>query len=107
MVRSDSWKKRPVVLKYWEYKNKLVSSGAKINPNNHLKVTFYMPMSKSWSKKKKALHDGTPHQNKPDIDNLLKAFMDSLLDEDQAVWSVTATKLWAEKGSIEYDDSEK
>ena len=37
---------------------------------------------------------GKPHQQKPDIDNILKGFMDCLLDEDKKVWNITANKYW-------------
>jgi len=37
-----------------------------------LAVTFYMPISKSLSKKKQQELDGTPHYKRPDLDNLIK-----------------------------------
>ena len=63
-------------------------------------VAFRIPMPKSWSKAKKAAMVDTKHQQKPDIDNLLKAIMDAVLPEDSHVWGVRAYKFWAETGSI-------
>ena len=63
-------------------------------------VTFYIPMPKSWSKKKKALMHGTQHQQKPDIDNLLKAVLDATMKEDCTVWSICTHKRWAYEGAI-------
>ena len=38
---------------------------------------------------------------KPDIDNLLKAWLDTFSGDDKYVYAVTAEKYWAEQGSIE------
>jgi Holliday junction resolvase RusA-like endonuclease len=40
------------------------------------------------------------HKSKPDLDNLLKAFTDALWEEDQGIWSLSATKMWGEAGAI-------
>lgn len=60
-----------------------------------LRIVFGLPMPNSWSNKKKALMDGLPHQSRPDIDNLEKAFLDALCTDDSYVWDVHATKLWS------------
>lgn len=98
MTRSDKWKKRPCVVRYWEYKDKLRASGVKIGDS--IDITFYIPMPKSWSPKKKKNHYLEPHKQKPDIDNLLKAFMDCILDEDESVFIVKAMKLWDYRGAL-------
>jgi Holliday junction resolvase RusA-like endonuclease len=54
-------------------------------PEQGAAITFFIPCPKTWSKKKKKLHHGTLHQSKPDLDNLLKAFTDSLLQEDKII----------------------
>ena len=51
-------------------------------------------MPKRWSKKKKKQFEGKPHQQRPDLDNYLKAWKDSVYEEDAIVWNVEATKLW-------------
>lgn len=63
-------------------------------------VVFFLPMPASWSvaKRKKMAH--TPHQQKPDIDNLLKAVFDALCEEDCHIWQIKASKYWADKGII-------
>ena len=57
MTRSDRWKKRPCVIKYWDYKTRLQAQldmyGVVID--DVIKVKFGVPMPKSWSKKKKNL----------------------------------------------------
>ena len=57
-------------------------------------------MPKSWSKEKKEQMACTPHQQRPDKDNLEKALMDAVLDEDCMVWDSRVTKLWATHGYI-------
>ena len=59
-----------------------------------------MTMPKSWSKKKKAAHVGKPHQVKPDLDNVLKGFMDALRTEDASVYAVSASKFWSERPGV-------
>ncbi|WP_109391127.1 RusA family crossover junction endodeoxyribonuclease [Proteus cibi] len=36
----------------------------------------------------------------PDVDNLIKAVMDAIFDEDCRVWNISASKLWGEQGKI-------
>jgi len=102
MTRADAWKKRPIVLKYWRFCDDLKAQARKIEyvPGDKVSLIFYIPMAKSWSKKKRELMLGKPHKAKPDIDNLAKAFLDALLIEDSYVWSLTAEKYWANEGSI-------
>ena len=71
-----------------------------------LDVDFYIPMPESWSKKKKESMCGKPHQNKPDLDNILKFIMDTLLPEgDQNVHTIVAKKLWDYEGKIIFRDA--
>lgn len=63
-------------------------------------VVFIMPMPKSWSKKKQAEMDGTPHQQRPDSSNLLKAIEDALYQDDACIWDVRPAKFWGRRGEI-------
>lgn len=66
-----------------------------------LSITFIVPMSKSWTKKKKAEYEGMPHRQKPDLDNFIKAFKDALLEEDCHVWKYgEMKKVWGYDGQI-------
>jgi Holliday junction resolvase RusA-like endonuclease len=58
-------------------------------------------MPASWSQKKRDRLCGQPHQSKPDIDNLIKGFMDALLKDDARIWEVRASKVWDVSGGIE------
>ena len=104
MTQADSWKKRPVVLRYWAYKDDIKTWGRENNfkLTDEIYVKFYLPMPKSWSIKKKAEMLYKPHQKRPDVDNLLKGLMDAFLEEDSHVHTVYAQKFWANEGFVEF-----
>jgi Holliday junction resolvase RusA-like endonuclease len=103
MVRSDTWNKRPAVQKYWEFKDELNRQVKKMEYviGEELTIEFYIRMPTSWSKKKRVEHDGKPHKSKPDLSNLIKAWEDCLTDNDSAIHSITASKLWNDRGMIQ------
>lgn len=57
-------------------------------------------MPPSWSDKKRSAMNGKPHQQKPDKDNLEKALLDAIFDDDSRVWDGRVTKVWGEVGQI-------
>jgi Holliday junction resolvase RusA-like endonuclease len=69
-----------------------------------LDLVFYIKMPKSWSKKKKLEMRGKPHMQKPDLDNIAKAFIDALAKDvdwdDCEVYSLRAKKIWGDVGLI-------
>lgn len=100
MTRSDKWRKRPVVLRYFEYAEKLRLLSPESNWEK-LSIHFVMPMPSSWSKKKKDIMRNKPHKQKPDLDNLIKAYQDSLLKDDSRVWKYgVMMKTWGDEGCI-------
>ena len=107
MTRQDRWtdklkgKGRPVVIRYFKYQDELRIGLPDYELPVRLDVTFLLPMPKSWRKRKRAEYVGSPHDQKPDIDNLIKAWLDTFSSDDKYVYSVTAEKYWAEAGSIE------
>ena len=99
MTRSDKWKKRPCVERYWAYKDALRAAVELPDGLDNLMCRFYLPLPKSWSKKKKAAMAGAGHRQRPDIDNLTKAVFDSLLAEDSGIAYSVNCKMWEdEKG---------
>jgi len=104
MTRADTWKKRPCVTRYWAYKDELKEKIKEldIKVEDDLFLEFYMPMPKSWSKKKKLDLLNKPHQQKPDIDNLVKGVMDAIFKEDSHVHTIYAKKIWAKEASITF-----
>jgi len=97
MTRADKWKKRQSVVKFFAFRD-----AVRQFQETHaiswwsFDIEFHVPMPKSWSKKKQALHNGQPHNQRPDLDNYLKAWKDSVYKEDAVVWRVKATKLWTD-----------
>ncbi len=102
MVRSDAWKHRPCITQYWAFKDKLVLLAKKIKFTlpDKFKVEFLIKMPDSWSKSKKRDMLDKPHQQKPDIDNLVKAVMDCLKKNDATVYYIEASKVWWSEGKI-------
>jgi Holliday junction resolvase RusA-like endonuclease len=85
------------LMKYNNYKVALFEASREagfIMPDFGARVTFYIPVSASWSNKKKLAHHMMPHQLKPDLDNLIKAMKDSIMQEDKGVWNYSLSKRW-------------
>jgi Holliday junction resolvase RusA-like endonuclease len=107
MTVSDRWNHRPPVVRYRQFRNQLqLLWGDRVLPDT-FHVIFIIKMPQSWSKKKRGLMCGKPHQCKPDTSNLLKGFEDVLLENDSVLWDIRSTKLWGEKGGIILKELEK
>ena len=105
MTRSDKWKKRDCVMRYFRFRDEVRLNKVTLEPfGSH--VTFFMPMAKSWSRKKRAKMLGVPHQQKPDVDNLCKALLDALFDDDAHVFDVRITKVWSDICKITISENE-
>lgn len=109
MTRADAWKKRKCVLDYWEFKDEINRQARKqgFTLYKKHKVKFLYPMPKSWSKKKKNEFRGQDHEQRPDMDNFVKALWDCLLNEDSSCSYLVASKKWADEGSISVENFPK
>ena len=97
-TRADRWKKRPCVLRYRAFADQVRASGMTI-PDHGAHVTFHIA--------KVIEMCGTPHQQRPDVDNLGKALLDALFKNDSHIWDIRFTKLWTCGGGhieVEVDD---
>ena len=111
-VRSDAWYPRPIVTRYNQFKDviRLVHKVDIPLDTVHVDLVFELPMPKSWSKKRRAQMDGRYHGQRPDLDNLVKAFIDAAMfdlvtgkpQDDSFISSIAASKHWSEEGSIAY-----
>jgi Holliday junction resolvase RusA-like endonuclease len=108
MTRSDKWNQRDCVMRYRAFSDELRLRLGSFKLPAKIELTFYVPMYKSWSKKKLDRMNGKPHQQTPDIDNFIKAFLDALVSDDSYVYSVKAEKYWCLDGEeriiIEYEE---
>jgi Holliday junction resolvase RusA-like endonuclease len=103
MTRRDSWAKRPCVVRYWTFKDALQAT-LELNTDvldaisdgliYRVDWIAYFPVSKSWTKKKKAQHYGQIHQQKPDRDNVDKAILDALFKDDSIISDGRLSKRW-------------
>lgn len=114
MTKSDKWKinpshpdirqrQRKEVTRYFEFKNQLMSllnNDDKSFLTDEIFLIFVLPMPATWSMKKKKLMNKTPHKQKPDWDNLAKAFCDSFGIDDSHIWNAQISKFWGFSGSI-------
>lgn len=103
MVRFDTWSRRPAVAKYWLFKDQLniLARQKRYVLGDTLDIIFLLPMPDSWSRKKRLQMIGKKHDQKPDFDNLVKAFTDSLTNDDSKIYDVHVRKYWDRTGSIE------
>ena len=106
MTQRDRWAKRQIVRDYFAFRDTvkqeierllaLQNNDDKKKSWEELDIVFFIPMPKSWSKKKRSEMAGTPHKQRPDLDNYIKGLLDALLEEDCKVWRVSARKIWVD-----------
>lgn len=102
MTQRDKWSPSPQAARYYAYKEEL---GYKANRQGFrigkiIDVIFLIPMPESWNDKKRQQMIGKSHEQKPDTDNLLKAFCDALTNDDSTIWSKFARKFWWHRGFV-------
>lgn len=98
-LRAPGLKRLMRLEKYNQYKIDLLAEAKSkrfILPPVGASITFFIPVPSSWSKKKKKMHHGRFHQSKPDIDNLQKALLDSLMKEDKEIAHLEVSKRWVD-----------
>ena len=101
MTKADRWRKRQSVLKFFAFRDAVrqwprETMHNKILEMESFEIEFHVPMPKSWSKRKRGYMNGAAHQQRPDLDNYLKAWKDSVFEEDSVVWRVKASKMWTD-----------
>lgn len=106
-TRRSHTKPSDALLRYWAFRDELRTKAALAGyePGEIIDIVFYLPMPRSWSQRKRRQMHGQPHRQKPDTDNLLKAFADALLAEDCHVWDMRGRKFWATEGAIQIEQT--
>ena len=76
----------------------------------YIKLDFFVQIPKSWTKKKTLEKDGELCDNNADIDNYVKAALDSLegkyYNNDKQITILKARKYWSTNGRIEFNIEE-
>lgn len=103
-TQRDKWLKRPAVVAYHAYADQLRAAATRqqfILPVAGAAIHFVLPMPASWRPTLREKMRGQPHQQKPDLDNLIKAVMDALHVQDCQIWHLaSAEKRWGDTGSV-------
>ena len=72
----------------------------------YVKLDFYVQLHKTMSKKKKEEKEGKHCDNNADLDNYVKATLDSLegkyYNNDKQIVMIRARKYWSDTGHIEF-----
>lgn len=117
MTQRDKWANRKCVVEYYEYKDLLQEKLKnninfkkyvdKVNKTTVLEnLTFGLVIPKSWSNAQKRLYLDIKvhHHAKPDLDNLVKGFMDCLFEQDSFICKFdNIQKVWSENYFIEFE----
>jgi Holliday junction resolvase RusA-like endonuclease len=100
MTKRDRWAKRPAVMRYRIFADALRQCLEGVDYKDAVSVswTAYFPHPKSRSKGKAAALAGQRHQAKPDRDNVDKAILDTLFDDDSGIADGVLAKRWDDGG---------
>lgn len=112
MTQRDRWAKRPVVERYFAYRDELrlivnrqFGGPDRLVHDGRIGLIFALPIPRSRYKQRKgypALLPSAPHEQKPDLDNLVKGFKDALFTEDSHIheYAPEMKKIWHTYGYI-------
>lgn len=104
--KSSAWSDKPVYVRWRAFCAEVRARGVKIPQN--VGFVFYIPMPLSWSEKRRVLMHGQPHQQTPDLDNLVKGVIDAAMHgqglDDKKIWRIRAQKRWSRNAAIRIDE---
>jgi Holliday junction resolvase RusA-like endonuclease len=101
MSQRDKWQKRPVVMRYRAYADRVRAAAGTLPLEDPVAILViaWLPMPKSWSRKRKEAMNGQFARDRPDWDNIGKAAADSLLKEDKVLAGGMCWKFWCWPGA--------
>jgi Holliday junction resolvase RusA-like endonuclease len=105
MTQRDRWAKRPVVEKYYKFKDN-IKYEAMVKKLGDLPgfipfVIFYLPIPKAIAKKWRPELEDAPMCKYPDIDNATKSLFDCLARQDNYIHTLGVAKRYSEHPRIE------
>lgn len=78
-----------------------------INIPISIKLKYFMPMPKSWSKKRKLEKESQVHDTKSDLDNLIKFSLDAMnglvYRDDALIYEIYAIKIYSSEPRTEIE----
>ncbi len=95
--RRDTWAPRPCVLAYRAFRDKIRLAFGAVPPAETVEeivVIAEFAMPATWSAKRLGQMLGRKKRTKPDGDNVLKAVIDALWDQDSAIGDCTVRRRW-------------
>lgn len=103
---NNYYNRKQTIKRYWDFKLaiKAIADLEKFEmPTENVWTKFFLPMPKSWGKKKRKQLCFTLVEGAGDTDNYYKALTDSLLSEDKKISDFRASKFYYDgaKGFIE------
>lgn len=109
MTQRDKWKKRPVVERYFAFRDQirawiLEDRVEILGQGSH--IIYRIQVLDRFSEIKKHSLIGRPHRGTldrapaMDKDNLDKGLLDAFFDDDSHIWNSESTKLWHTHGEI-------
>lgn len=106
MTRADKWKRRACVVRYRAFKDAIRAAFVgrpRVDPDKVVSLSWLAVFEppQSWSKTRREAALGTLHRRKPDRDNIDKAVLDALFEDDCAIASGTIEKRWGTQARIE------
>lgn len=106
MTNRDRWAKRPAVVRYRDWCDLVRSIAGDVPAAEKVTcvdITAHFEPPKSWSKRKRCAHIGAMHRTKPDCDNITKAVLDCLWQDDSRIaWTITR-KRWDWNARLEIE----
>lgn len=104
MTKRDKWKQRDCVLRYREWSDYLRLLVRPCPPADRVLrldwiATFAMPTS--WSGRQRQRLAGTTHRSTPDRDNIDKAILDALWQQDSAIAVGETVKRWGDRNRLQ------
>ena len=99
MTKRDKWAKRPAVLRYREFCDRMRAAAGQLPaaPPAMVRIQVFLEVPPSWSKKKKAQRIGQMHRSDGDFDNFIKS-IDGLFEQDKTIYWGDCAKFWCAPG---------
>jgi Holliday junction resolvase RusA-like endonuclease len=106
MTQRDKWKKRPPVVAYHEWCDRVREVAGNIPPAEEIAAVNWTAIFEpppSWTKRKRAAVLNTPHRSKPDRDNVDKAILDCLWKQDSGIHCGYIAKFWGTTAHLQIE----